>query len=303
MVRSRGACTPHPPQHLRALSFFADAVAGNPRLIGYNGSFLVIRQLQQHDDLFNEYCLAEGSRLANSFPNLPLLRDPENMAEYIGAKMIGRWKDGSSLIRNPYLSASMLKSLKGHSPTAGTRPKSLPTDPAAQAIDPSDPQEAPKDAPSITPDNDFLFGVEDPQGVRCPYGSHVRRVNPRESFSPGSNDQIAISNRHRILRVGRGYLSEDRTKTEGLLFMCLNADIERQFEFIQQTWMGSTKFHGLTAEADPIAGRAVEGGDGFTIPTRRGPVGLNPLPQFVTVRGGAYFFLPGLTALKWITSD
>jgi hypothetical protein len=26
------------------------------------------------------------------------------------------------------------------------------------------------------------------------------------------------------------------------------------------------------------------------------------LPQFVHVRGGAYFFLPGLTALKWITS-
>lgn len=281
---------------------FAETVAENPRLVGYNGSFLVIRQLEQHVDAFNAYCRTEGERLAGAFADLPLLEGTESMAAYVGAKMIGRWQDGSSLIRNPYLSASSLKTVTGHDPAvAASRPQSMPADPVAESIQPADVrQEKAAATPSIRPDNDFLFGTEDPQGVRCPYGSHVRRANPRESLSPGSNDQIAISNRHRIIRVGRGYLGADGRTTEGLMFMCLNGDIERQFEFIQQTWMGSTKFHGLTAEADPIAGRGLAGGDGFTIPTRRGPVGLNPMPQFVTMRGGGYFFLPGRQLLAFL---
>ena len=283
---------------------FSEAAAENPRLIGYNGSFLVIRQLQQHSEKFRDYCLKEGERLADAFPDLPLQTDRESMAEYVGAKMIGRWKDGSSLIRNPYLSASKMKQETGLDATGATsRPKSLPSDPAAQAIDPSDAVAASKTVASITPDNDFLFGTEDPQGARCPYGSHVRRVNPRESLSPGSNDQIAITNRHRIIRIGRGYQGEDGKTTEGLLFMCLNGDIERQFEFVQQTWMGSTKFHGLTSEADPIAGRGREGDDSFTIPTRRGPIKLGRLPKFVTMRGGGYFFLPGRQLLKFLSNS
>jgi len=35
---------------------------------------------------------------------------------------------------------------------------------------------------AFEPDNDFLFGTEDPQGLRCPLGAHIRRANPRESF-------------------------------------------------------------------------------------------------------------------------
>ncbi|HMS96688.1 MAG TPA: hypothetical protein PKA03_15990, partial [Tabrizicola sp.] len=202
---------------------FGEACAENPRLVGYNGSFLVIRQLQQKAKAFEDFCRKEAARLAQAFPDLPLRRDRKSMAEFVGAKMIGRWKDGSSLIRFPYLSASALDQVSGR----------------GQGI------AAPKAAAKIRPDNDFLFGTEDPQGLRCPYGAHVRRVNPRDSLAPGSEDQIAISNRHRVIRVGRGYLGEDGKTTEGLLFMCLNGDIERQFEFIQQTWMGSTKFHGL----------------------------------------------------------
>ena len=279
---------------------FGETVAENPRLVGYNGSFLVIRQLEQHADRFEAYCRDEGKRLADAFPDLPLLTDPDDMADYVGAKMVGRWKDGSSLIRNPYLSATRLKEQTGLNATGGTsRPKSQPSDTGAQAIEAAEAGAPPTARPTITPDNDFLFGTEDPQGVRCPYGAHVRRVNPRESLSPGSNDQIAISNRHRIIRVGRGYDGEDG-RMKGLMFMCLNGDIERQFEFIQQTWMGSTRFHGLKGEADPLAGRGLAGDDGFTIPTRRGPVELSPLPQFVTMRGGGYFFLPGRQLLKFL---
>lgn len=282
---------------------FGETVAENPRLIGYNGSFLVIRQLQQHSDDFKDFCRREGARLSRAFPDLPLKTDTDSMAEYVGAKMIGRWKDGSSLIRYPYLSASALAQETGRVAGGATsRPQSLPAAPSAEAIAAAAPPAPPKAKAAPRPDNDFLFGTEDPQGVRCPYGAHVRRVNPRESLSPGSSEQIAITNRHRVIRVGRGYLGPDGKTTEGLLFMCLNGDIERQFEFIQQTWMGSTKFHGLTSEADPIAGRGLEGEDGFTIPTRRGPVGLSPLPAFVTMRGGGYFFLPGRQLLTYLAN-
>lgn len=272
-----------------------------PRLVGFNGSFLVIRQLEQHAERFRDYCLKEGERLRSAFPELPLLTGNHDMAAYVGAKMIGRWQDGSSLVRHPYMSASALARRMGSDPNAAaSRPESQPTDPTAPSIAAADVRGTKAEEPAITPDNDFLFGTEDPQGLRCPYGAHVRRANPRESLSPGSSDQIDISNRHRILRVGRGYLSKDGERTAGLMFMCLNGDIERQFEFIQQTWMGSTKFHGLTAESDPIAGHGATGAAGFTIPTRRGPIGLSALPQFVTVRGGGYFFLPGRQLLNYL---
>lgn len=279
------------------------ATADNPRLPGHNGSFLVIRQLEQQVDAFKGFCASEGERLRDAFPDLPLLA--EDMAEYVGAKMIGRWHDGSSLVRNPYLSATRLKEVTGRDAGQGAaRPASNPAQPAAPITAPDarpEPPASAADAEAITPDNDFLFGTEDPQGLRCPYGAHVRRANPRDSLDPGSNEQIDISNRHRIFRVGRGYPGPDGN-TAGLMFMCLNGDIERQFEFIQQTWMGSTKFHGLTGEADPIAGRGLADDGGFTIPTRRGPVALRDLPQFVTMRGGGYFFLPGRQLLRYLAA-
>jgi deferrochelatase/peroxidase EfeB len=306
---------------------FSEVTVDNPRLIGQNGSFLVIRQLEQHVGAFKTFCKTESERLVAHFQELPIEKERPWLEEFIGAKLIGRWTDGSSLVRFPYISASRLKFLTNRDPTAlASRPKSNPAEAFAAPIDASEkaappPIEEPPKASRlkaalkavtslgrkepaeerlpIRPDNDFLFGTEDPQGLRCPYGAHVRRANPRDSLSPGSQDQIDISNRHRILRVGRLY--EEGGVRKGLLFMCLNGDLERQFEFIQQTWMGSTKFHGLSGEVDPIAGAEITDCDGFTVPTRHGPVALNRLPQFVTVRGGGYFFVPGRQLLQFLS--
>lgn len=277
-------------------SDFGTFTAEERRTIGRNGSFLVIRQLEQDFKGFNEFCETEAKRVLPYFADLPI----SGGGEFIAAKMIGRWHDGSSLVRHPYVSATKLGELRGEQSSPLTaRPKSRPTDPTATSIDKPEAEIKQLSAgPAVNPDNDFLFGEEDPQGFRCPYGAHIRRANPRDSFSPGSNEQIAITNRHRILRVGRQYEHED---SKGLMFMCLNADLERQFEFIQQTWMSSTKFHGLDAETDPIVTDGTVGRCGFTIPTRNGPVALNPLPQFVTVRGGGYFFLAGRQLLNYLT--
>jgi len=137
-------------------------------------------------------------------------------------------------------------------------------------------------------------------------------------FGPnGFRDDLMSSVRfHRILRRGREYGSEltpenalapgpaDEPK-RGLHFICLNANIARQFEFLQNAWLSSTKFSGLTEESDPLLGnrQAIAGCPvtaNFTV-QRDGALGrrVSGLPQFVTMRGGAYFFLPSLRALRY----
>ena len=138
------------------------------------------------------------------------------------------------------------------------------------------------------------------------------------------DDAIASARFHRILRRAREYGTKlDRARAldpatsdheAGLQFICLNANIARQFEFVQGAWLASAKFAGLTGEQDPLVGNrepfptppvspTPERTDSFTRPAAepacRRATGV---PQFVTVRGGAYFFMPGLAALKWIAS-
>ncbi|HTO41844.1 MAG TPA: hypothetical protein VL026_12780 [Rhizomicrobium sp.] len=281
-------------------SGFTDNVVELPREIGRNGSFLVIRQLEQDHDAFWAYCENEAARLRGR------LGEPYRITpEFIGAKLVGRWPDGSSLARNPYRSFTDSGDREQH---VTRRPATSPDD--MQVISMAPTPEAAVAAPGVdaksrTPrgnpeDNDFLFGTEDPQGLRCPFGAHIRRANPRDSFDPGSQDQIDISNRHRILRIGRAYVAQEG-ENNGLMFMCLNGDIERQFEFVQQTWMGSEAFHGLSGERDPLAGNKAGCPNGFTIPTREGPVRLASMSRFVTPRGGGYFFLPGKALLEFLS--
>ncbi len=225
------------------------------RDLGRNGSFLVIRQLEQHRQAFQAYLEEEAAKLAREWPDLTIT------ADWLAAKMVGRWRDGTSLVRNP----------------SGT------------------------ERPDI--DNDFLLGRDDPEGLKCPLGAHIRRANPRDSLKPGDKDQIAISNRHRIFRIGRPYVerqADGHAIARGLSFICVNADIERQFEFIQQTWISSPHFHGLGKENDPVVA-AVRHDGTFTIPTHRGPITLRNMTAFITVRGGAYFFLPSRSALRFLS--
>ena len=83
--------------------------------------------------------------------------------------------------------------------------------------------------------------------------------------------------------------------------MCLNGDIERQFEFVQQTWIGGASFHALSDERDPLTGHR-DGADSHTIPTPQGSMRLMKLPAFVSTRGGGYFFLPGRRTIEYLAS-
>jgi hypothetical protein len=80
--------------------------------------------------------------------------------------------------------------------------------------------------------------------------------------------------------------------------MFLNASIERQFEFVQRRWLNWGQFDGLGNDPDPIAG---PGAGDFTWQRRPVPRRYTGLPRFVTVRGGDYFFLPSVTALRFLS--
>jgi deferrochelatase/peroxidase EfeB len=267
----------------------------------------VIRQLEQDVKAFWDYCWSESRRVEERLPPPYDVRP-----DYIAAKLIGRWRDGSSLVRNPYypfpIERKKREERRARRETAADFTETSAISATGEPIgsETSRPETNPLEATPIAPppepstrgDNDFLYGIEDPQAVRCPFGAHIRRANPRDSLDPGSMEQVSISNRHRIYRVGRLYAAPEDRKP-GLLFMCLNGDIERQFEFVQQTWLVSPAFHGLVGEQDPLNSHG-GGASGYLVPTLDGPVRLKPLPQFVKTLGGGYFFMPSRSLLAFL---
>jgi deferrochelatase/peroxidase EfeB len=190
----------------------------------------------------------------------------------------------------------------------------------------------------VIPDNDFRHGEDDPLGLYCPIGSHIRRANPRDSFRPGHEITLQINNRHRLLRRGRTYSSAFDTpqdaglidagwvrrdtetvppveKEEGTFFMCFNANIERQFEFVQQTWINADGFHGGRHGPDPLI-TPKQKGDTFIIPGSEESLALDMCPMsraegegvaqpapvdFTRTVAGGYFFMPSKQALAYLS--
>jgi Dyp-type peroxidase family len=164
------------------------------------------------------------------------------------------------------------------------------------------------DAPGSGALNDFLYHYEDQDGLACPIGAHVRRANPRDSLGPDPDTALHLSKMHRIIRRGRPYgnrwepgRTEEMDEPRGMLFIALNADIAGQFEMIQHTWLNNPHFNGLHTGTDPIS----HFDDGGLITIQRRPMNLHikRATPFVRVRGGAYFFLPGIQALRDIAAS
>jgi Dyp-type peroxidase family len=148
----------------------------------------------------------------------------------------------------------------------------------------------------------------DLRGHGCPVGAHVRRTNPREALPGGLEASLIVSRRHRILRRGRSYgpplgeTTRDDGVPRGLAFLCVNANLRRQFEFIQQAWAANPKFAELADEDDPIIGQRAFTRSVFTMPGEPVRRRVTELPTFVTVKGGGYFFLPGVRVLQFLAS-
>jgi Dyp-type peroxidase family len=185
----------------------------------------------------------------------------EERQRWLAAKMLGRWQNGTPLT----------------------------TWPDGPGPDDVDNREL----------NAFRFGG-DRAGLRCPVGAHVRRANPRDALGW----QGRLTKRHRIVRRGMPYgpppadrALDDGTE-RGLMFVCLQASIARQFEVVQGRWLNDGDAFGLGDDRDFLVGSGSARGK-MTVPGDP-PLLLRPQPDFVTTRGGDYFFVPSLTALGWL---
>ncbi|MEJ8853899.1 hypothetical protein WKW79_04935 [Variovorax robiniae] len=258
--------------------------------LGRNGSYLVMRQLRQDVGRFWQFVdgAAHGDPAART-----------RLAE----EMVGRSIDGDPLI------------------------------PTGERIEGED-----------DPRNTFTYRGDE-EGLHCPIGAHIRRSNPRNAdLPPGTrgfiswatrtlgfdadalaNDHVSSTRFHRLLRRGREYgnkltlqqalsappepghddlQAHDGT---GLHFICLAANITRQFEFVQGAWLAGVRFDSLHGESDPLLGNrqpdpAGAPTDSFSIPVANGcDRRVTGLPQFITVLGGGYFFMPGIRALRYLS--
>jgi len=188
--------------------------------------------------------------------------DTPEEQELIAAKLMGRWRSGAPLVLSPD-----------------------------------------KDDPALAADmqrnNDFNYGEMDPHGYAVPLGSHARRMNPR--------DTAANINRRRMIRRGATYGpalpdgAPDDGVERGIAAFVICGSLIRQFEFAQNVWANDRNFHELGNERDPIIG-AQDGTLEYKIPKRPIRKKIVGLPAFTTLKGGAYFFLPGLKALGYLAS-
>jgi Dyp-type peroxidase family len=156
--------------------------------------------------------------------------------------------------------------------------------------------------------NDFLYG-DDPNGAKCPLGAHIRRSRPRDALG----FEGKVTDRRRLQRRGMPFgppLPEDAPDDgaeRGILFMAFCIDIERQFEFVQQQWLNYGNTFGQGNDKDILTGNhAASPG---ALPTEkaviqataeRAPFVCASLPRFVDMRGGDYFFVPGIAGLRAI---
>ena len=261
--------------------------ASEKKDIGRNGTYLVMRDLQQDVRRFWQFLNKHAHGNAT-------------FMEKLASAMVGRTHTGDPLVPIQ------------REPIAGIGPEA-----------------------NEVRQNQFTYD-SDPEGIGCPFGAHVRRANPRNTDYPGRpatllskvvtmlgfgpkgfrDDLISSVRYHRILRRGREYgpgLSPQdalapappNEPSRGLHFICLNGKILRQFYFLHNACIENTMFAAMSGQSDPLLGnrQPIWGcpvTTDFNIPKGDGlRQRVSDLEQFVTVRGGAYFFLPSLRVLRY----
>ncbi len=167
--------------------------------------------------------------------------------------------------------------------------------------------------PGGNPSNDdFGYAEHDPDGLKCPFGSHLRRNNPRDAFRWYNPKQsLKISRRHRIIRRGRNYQLPAKNGEEkgeiGLHFICFNTNLQLQFEFIQHAWSNNNQLRNLSNDIDIVIGVPPQGDPNsengqFTIQAEPTNQFIDSWERFVTIKGGEYFFFPSMSVLNYLST-
>jgi Dyp-type peroxidase family len=221
-----------------------------PEILGRNGSYVVFRKLHQRVAAFRQYLRANASNSEEE--------------EFLGAKMMGRWKSGAPLALCPLKDDHEL----------GADPKR---------------------------NNNFLFDEDDSKEFKTPPGCHIRRMNPRDAVVTGVPRLHRMIRRGTSYGppLPEGVFEDDGVD-RGLAFIFVGSRLDRQFEFVQTEWVKDSRFFGEGGDSDPITGQH-DGTGSFTIPKQPIRRRLKGLPQFVNTCGGEYFFGPGLRALQWLS--
>lgn len=257
---------------------------GAQKDLGRNGTYLVYREMTQDVAGLWDY-LETHSREPGA--------DRVASAIALGSKMVGRWPGGAPLQTSTF------------------------------------------DDPEQARDNEFTYYFRtnprtrkperDRYGLACPVGSHIRRCNPRDDLPTDRGDQNSIEmvRKHQMIRRGRpfgaplapsmepaDYLAmrgQPDPETRGLHFICLVGHIGRQFEFVQRAWIASPVFGAQYRDSDPLVGvhRSTDdetgnASDELTVPAEPLRRTYKRLPQFTQLIGGAYFFMPGIQAVRFI---
>lgn len=264
-----------------------------------NGSYLVMRKLEQDVDRFWRECEAWATDLGVPEPPPDTATNPSESEPAVSDDPA--WARAVAARATPagVVAAQMVGRAWNGTPLGRTSPK----------------------------DNDFLYRDRDrARGMEVSPTAHIRRANPRDGIAKASD----LVPRHLLFRRGIPYLDEttfDGTvraerPARGLLFLACCADLHRQFEFVQSRWLQDGSRFGLGRERDPLTGTRhakpqppldapppdpdfPDQGDiadvGEIDPMasfdHEGQRCRGPLATFVSTRGGEYFLIPGRSAL------
>lgn len=237
--------------------------AAGPPAWCQNGSYMVFRRLRQYVDRFNAFAV-------DSCP-------AHLTADVFRAKLVGRYESGTPLAK--------MNGLPNTDVSSG------------------DPAVGNEDAEQQIREhwNDFTYGA-DPQGQLMPAAAHIRKTNPR--------DGVADSSTHRILRRGIAYgnpysdtpeTPDNSAKADrGLLFVCYQASIVNQFEFLQRNWANAANFpaDGQDHGQDVVIGQTQDGSREFVLPNATSRMPLQGIAPFVVTTGMLYCFQPSISGLK-----
>ncbi len=276
-------------------------IAPEPRLLSFNGTFMVYRKLHENVGSFNRYLEEKGKDLPGG-------------KDMLAAKFAGRWKNGAPITTFP----TREEADQFITTISETRAK---RDAARAANNKAAAKQAQEELEELKKRLVAFDYNHDLDGAGCPFGAHVRRNNPRgylefvkdKAKEKPFNTPGALDNRRRIARRGLPYGEvKDPTKDDGehgIIFMALNTSIKRQFEFLQQQWINYGNDFKLSNDKDPLLGNhSTENGKpaGRTMIEadpengQDAPLFCSNLPRFVETRGGDYFFVPSVTAIRMI---
>lgn len=250
-----------------------------------NGSYLVYNRLRQNVGLFWRTMREQAAQLSST--GFGSIGEDE-----LAARLVGRTRSGAPISR-PRLRPDDDVEL-GRNPYANNHFRFDSDTPTFQLLDGVDP---------------YPPARADPLGRMCPFAAHIRKVNPRDSASDMGGE--SANEQHRILRIGVSFgpervdLKADPREDEperGQLFLCIQASIEQQFEFLQARWMNDDMRPKSPGGHDMLAGRQslVNGGARHcTIFGANGQGGrVEARENFVVLSGGGYFFVPSLDAIR-----